>query len=307
MAIIDLHCDTISYLSKQDISLYTNTGQYDIKRALEADICLQFFALFVMPGDFDSNLRIILKQLDKFYRELENNAEYLYHFKTYNDFAIERSTGKIACLLHLEGAECLGNDTEILRILYRLGLRSMGLTWNNRNLLADGVGEGEIAGGISKKGREIIKEMSRLGIILDLAHISEKAYFEAFDIYDKEILVTHANVRALCENRRNLSDKQLKVLADHGGIIGITQVADFVNKDNATIDKMLDHICYVADLVGVKHVALGSDFDGADNMVISDVGAYKDMPDLLMKRGFDKNEVEMILSENVLSFLEKIL
>jgi membrane dipeptidase len=307
MKIIDLHCDTISHLYKTGGSLLQNQAQYDIERARSANVCLQFFALFTMPADSNTCLRQILKQMEKFFGEMERNPAHMYHLTNRNDLLEKDKLNKLGCVLHLEGAECLGTDIEILRLLYHWGLRSMGLTWNPRNLLADGGGEGENAGGLSRKGREVVREMERLGIMLDLSHISPKSYFEAMDLYSKPVLVTHANARTLCPHWRNLDDTQLRVLAEHGGVIGITQVADFIREEHASIDDMLNHIVYIANLIGVEHVALGSDFDGADNMVISDVKGYAKFPELLVLKGFGPTEIEMILSSNALRVIMEII
>ncbi len=307
MKIVDLHCDTISHLYKTGGSLLQNQAQYDIERARSAKVCLQFFALFTMPADSNTCLRQILKQMEKFLGEMGRNPEHVYHITNRNDWLEEDKLDKLGCILHLEGAECLGTDIEILRLLYHGGLRSMGLTWNHRNLLADGGGEGDNAGGLSRKGREVLREMERLGIMLDLSHIAPKSYFEALDLYSKPVLVTHANTQALCPHWRNLDDTQLRVLAEHGGVLGITQVADFIREGQASIDDMLNHIVYAADLIGVEHVALGSDFDGADNMVIGNVKGYAELPELLAGKGFTPTETEMILSGNALRVIMEII
>jgi len=307
MKIVDLHCDTISYLCSHPGSLANSQAQFDLVRARAADLVIQFMALFTMPGDSDSSLRQILKQTERFLAELEANSQTMYHVKHSGDLCSAENSEKIGCILHVEGGECLGTDMEILRILYHSGLRSMSLTWNHRNLLADGVGEGKSAGGLSRLGKEVVKEMSRLGMMLDLTHISPPSYYEALDFYPGPVLVSHANARALCPHWRNLDDGQLRILADHGGLIGITQVADFIKEGHAGIDDMLDHIVYIADLVGVEHVALGSDFDGADNMVIGNVSGYSQLPALLAKRGFTVPEIEMILSENALRVIKQVI
>ncbi len=307
MKIVDLHCDTISSLIKTNGSLKENKGQFDLNRALPAGVCLQFFALFTYPADPNSSLRMVLKQIDKFYQEIQANHDLVYQLTSMSRDMSLANSRKLACLLHLEGGECLGTDTEILRVLYHLGLRSIGLTWNHRNLLADGAGECESGGGLSRRGREILAEMDRLGIMLDLAHISEKAFFDAMIYYDQPILVSHANSRRLCPHFRNLSDEQLKALAEHGGLIGITQVADFVKDTSSSLDDLLDHIVYMADLIGIEHVGLGSDFDGADNMVISDVSGYALLPEQLSRRGFTDSEIEMVMGKNALRIIAQVV
>jgi len=308
MNIVDLHCDTISHLCKTGAALWSNSSQYDIQRAQAAGIGLQFFALFTRPAESNTCLREILKQLDRFWMEVEDNRSHLQPILNCDDLSNLKDQNKIGCLLHLEGAECLGGDLEILRVLQRSGLRSMGLTWNDRNLLADGGGEGISAGGLSLKGRETLKEMDRLGILLDLAHISVPSYYQALETYARPILVTHANARSLCPHWRNLDDAQLKALAQKGGVVGITQVSDFIKEDgNATVGDMLDHIAYIADLIGVEYVGLGSDFDGADDMVLGEVGQYARMPDLLADKGFSRREIEMILGTNAMRVITAVL
>lgn len=306
--IVDLHCDTISSIQRNGQSLYDNSCHFDIKRAQKAGIGLQFFALFTMPRGRNESLRQILKQVEKYNHELELGQDYLQPVFTYEDIVTAESTGKMACILHLEGADALGNDSEILSLLYRLGLRSLGLTWNNRNLLADGVGEEPGAGGISSKGKDIIYLMEKLGIMLDLSHVSIKSYYDALKLYNKPVLVTHANARALCNHRRNLDDGQLKALADNGGVIGINQIPEFIKEDGKPeLNDLLDHVVYISDLIGVEHVALGSDFDGDDVMLMQGVEEYSQWPQLLAGRGFTSAEINMILSENALRVIKAIL
>ncbi len=305
--IVDLHCDTISSLQRNGQSLYDNSCHFDIKRARKAGIGLQFFAMFTMPQGMNESMRQILKQVEKYHNELDQYQEYLQPVYTYEDIVAAESTEKMAGILHLEGAEALGNDSEILSLLYRLGLRSLGLTWNNRNLLADGVGE-EGAGGISRKGKEIILLMEKLGIMLDLSHISVNSYYDALTIHSKPVLVTHANARALCNHRRNLDDCQLKALAENSGVIGINQVPEFIKEDGKPeLNDLLDHIVYISELIGVEHVALGSDFDGADVLLMQGVEEYSRWPQLLSDRGFTPAETDMILNENALRVIKAVL
>lgn len=284
--------------------MYSNQAHFDILRASEAGVILQFFALFTMPSDSNSVLRKTLLLAQKYHAQLHKYHDYLFPVLSAADIA--SSHNKLGCLLHLEGAECIGTDISILEVLYRLGLRSIGLTWNHRNLLADGIGE-DNGGGISSKGREVIKAMDKLGIILDLAHIAEKGFFEALDYYQKPVIVSHANVREICPHRRNLTDEQLRSLAEHGGIVGVNQVADFIARENPTADRFIDHIVYIANLIGIEHIALGSDFDGAENVVFKGVQDYKTLPEKLRKRGFSEAEIRKILSENALNCIRQII
>lgn len=309
MKIIDMHCDTISAIYAKDEELLENNGHFDIKRALAVSIKVQIFALFTMPAESNHALRQILKQLDKFQLELGKNPEYLYQVNSYQDIENSSAEQKIGGILHLEGGEALGIDTEILRQLYRLGLRSLGLTWNNRNQLADGLYEGEKAGGLSLKGREIIAEMNKLGMILDLSHLAVRGFYEALEYYQYPVMVSHANARALCKHWRNLDDQQLKALASNGGVIGINQVVNFVKdgEGSCKLDELIDHIVYIAGLIGIEHVGLGSDFDGAEHIVLPGVEGYGELEQQLFKRGFSQREAALVLGENALRVIKAVI
>ena len=308
MRIVDLHCDTISSIQKSGETLLRNSRHFDAARARQAGVGLQFFALFAPPAGMNEALRQILKQVYKYHDEMSRHQELLHPVLCYEDIIRADESNKIGCLLHLEGADALGADVEILYLLQRLGLRSLGLTWNNRNLLADGVGEDPGAGGISKKGREVIRLLDQLGIILDLSHVSMRSFYDALEIYPQPVLVSHANARALCNHPRNLDDKQLKALADNGGVVGVNQVPDFIKADsNPSMGDLLDHLAYIAGLIGAEHVALGSDFDGDDALLMQGVEDYGRWPDLLASRGFTGSEIAMILRENALRVIRAVL
>lgn len=306
MSIVDLHCDTISAIYQSGESLLENSYHFDLERARQAGVCLQVFALFASPAEGSNILRQILKQADYFHQQVDANRELVYLASSYSDIINAQNANKIGCLLHLEGADALGSDLEMLRLLYRLGLRSLGLTWNHRNLLADGVGEGEDGAGLSKQGRKVIQEMNRLNMLLDLAHAAPKSYYQAMEAFSGPVMVSHANARRVCNHHRNLDDDQLHVLAEKNGIIGVTMVNEFVGQDSAKIDDLLDHIVYISDLVGVAHVALGSDFDGASNLVMPGIEGYTEWVRLLAGRGFTNSEQEMILKDNAYRLFQSV-
>jgi len=307
LKVIDLHCDTISAIYGRKESLRNNTGHFDLERAVKTGIKIQFMALFVGPIESSIALEKVKRQIKFYQNEIDRNKDILYPIRTTDDLYAQLEDNTIGSILHLEGAEAMGNDMEVLYSLYESGLRSMGLTWNNGNLLAQGIGEGPQAAGLSSWGREVVQEMERMGIILDGAHISVKGFFDLLEVYSQPLIVTHANARALCKHPRNLTDQQLISLKENGGIVGVNQVSDFVKDHDPAIDDLIDHIVYISDLVGVQHVALGSDFDGADHVVMSGIQEYQAWPQLLKKRGFNANEIDMILYENALRTITQVL
>ncbi len=307
MKVIDLHCDTLSAIYNRRQRLLRNTGHFDLERAVKSGVKIQFLALFVGPHESSIALDKVKKQIELYQHEIESNKNLLYALRSIEDLYSESENDTIGGILHLEGAEALGKDFGVMHSLYESGLRSIGLTWNNGNLLAQGIGEGPEAAGLTAWGREVVREMERMGIILDGAHISVKGFFDLLEVYNKPLAVTHANSRALCPHPRNLTDQQLLALGENGGIVGVTQVSDFVKDNKPAIDDLIDHIAYIADLIGVQHVALGSDFDGADDVVMSGVEEYAAWPELLKRKGFNAAEVKMILYENALRVIEQVL
>lgn len=306
MNIIDLHCDTLSQMVKLKQSLLSNCLHFDVKRARNSGLKVQFMALFAHPDEPDICLRKILLQVNSFQRALQENSALTYQLKTFGQIDEAENQEKLGCLLHLEGGEALGQDIELLHLLYSLGLRSMGLTWNPPNMLGGGVDAGNE--GLTSLGRSLIKDMEDLGILLDLAHLGQRSFFEAIECYRKPVIVTHANAFAVCPNRRNLTDSQFKAVAENEGIIGFTLVSDFVRKDGqATAEDFVDHIAYAAELIGTRCLALGSDFDGADRVVLPGVEAYQNLPHLLEQGGFNKAEISQILWENAMRVLKQII
>lgn len=307
MKFIDLHCDTLSAILDKQQGLFRNICHFDLERASECGLTIQFMAIFVGPQKPTVALERVCQQMDYYQEQLHLNQNQVYGIKSIKDLPKHWAEAKIGTLLHLEGAEAIGQDMQVLHFLYESGLRSMGLTWNLGNLLSGGIGDGPEATGLTPWGREVVREMEKLGIILDAAHISVKGFFDLLEIYNQPLMVTHANSKTQCGHVRNLSDKQLLALSENGGIIGITQVNDFVREHQPKVADLLDHISYIAELIGVKHIALGSDFDGADNIVMSGIEEYSTWPRLLKGRGFSDKEISMILYENALTIMEKIL
>ncbi|MDR1159887.1 MAG: membrane dipeptidase [Syntrophomonadaceae bacterium] len=304
---VDLHCDILYKLAEDGGSLMSNQYQFDIDRAKKAGLNLQFLALFTNV-EAEAGGKAIERQMDIFFQAVENNPK-LKLIKRYQDIVENIRQDSFSCLLHLENGAVLQESTEELQRLYNKGLRSLGLTWNYRNGLADGVNE-ENDQGITKAGRNMIKAMSEMDMVLDLAHISEKSFFQALDLYTKPVLVTHANAYGIYPHKRNLKDQQLKKLAEHEGVIGVTLVADFIadfNNKLVDIDKLMDHFVYIADMIGTEYIALGSDFDGADNMVMAGVEQYEGWEPLFLRRGFSKRELDMITQNNALRILREII
>jgi membrane dipeptidase len=236
------------------------------------------------------------------------------------------SSGQIAFILAIEGGECIQDGIESLRVFYQLGVRVLGLTWNQRNQLADGVGEERSGGGLTELGRDMVREANRLGILLDVSHLSIKSFWDLLEESDAPVVASHSNAKRLCGHRRNLDDEQIRALIDSGGMVGVNGVASFIDDvpANATIERMLDHIDHIVEVAGAENVGLGPDFVdfmgpqgfGSTTVEMADghvdpVGfaTTRDMPNVtagLLARGYSDAQIRGILGENFLRVLTRV-
>ncbi len=311
--IADCHCDTVWHFNRNHYRFTSvNSGsQVDLPRLLEGRVRVQFFAVCV-AAETAEPLRLLesLCFVTRYHNCLSENAAYLHSVEQRCDLELAEKEGKIACLLALEGAEPLDGSLELLELFHRLGVRCISLTWNNRNRFADGCGEEVTGGGLTHLGRQIIPLISKLGIVLDLAHISTRGFFDALELYGHPPLVSHTNARAINDHPRNLTDEQLKAVGAKGGVVGLSFYPPFISgRDSAGMEQLLDHFVHAAATAGVEHIAIGSDFDGMNKTVdqLQDASRYGVLVDALYRRGFQEKEIELITIGNVRRLLNCIL
>lgn len=216
---------------------------------------------------------------------------------------------EIVAVMHLEGAEAISADCSNLNEWYARGLRSVGLVWSRPNVFGTGVpfrfpSSGDIGEGLTDAGRQLVKECARLGLVVDISHLNEAGFWDVMRAVDTPVVATHANAHALCAASRNLTDEQLRAIAASGGVIGITFSVDFVRQDgrpdqNTPLGAIIDHVEHIADLVGVEHVAFGSDFEGALLPVgLSGVEGFPELVSLMHQRGMSNEDIAKVAREN---------
>lgn len=205
-------------------------------------------------------------------------------------------------IISLEDAEPIMASRWHLEALYASGLRMVGLTWNGRNALADGVGVGANHGGLTDLGGMFVGLMQDMGIAVDLAHVAERSFWDTLHQATKPVMVSHANAKAICEHRRNLTDKQLEAVAVGGGVVGITFVPYFLRAgmaegERATIADAVAHIEYMWDLIGPEHVGLGADYDGISVPPegLEDVTGLPRLTAALLERGHSEEKLTWFL------------
>jgi membrane dipeptidase len=315
MFICDCHCDTLTELYNKNASLYENEQHFDIKRQIALGGGLQFCAIYVPTEVFryQGGLRYTLCLLDKYNQEIkklhENGIDVL-QVRTAED-AGNVLKHKAATLLAIEEGGAIDGSLEALRCLYELGVRAMTLTWSNRNDIADGINEEATGSGLTLFGKQVVAEMNRLGMLVDVSHISTAGFWSVIETSTKPIIATHSNAKSLCSHPRNLNDEQIKALAQNGGLAGITFAGQFLEEDwrNACIESVYKHIDYMLNLIGNDdHIGFGSDFDGISHPPynIHGVQDYKPLIEYLSKYYSDET-INKITHQNVINLLQKVL
>lgn len=244
--------------------------------------------------------------------EIESHPETFIHVRTSQDILSARANGKIGILM---GVESIGHWSEgkidIVRHLYRTGIRLMGIIYmqgTNSSMAACTPAERaeyrRTASGLIPFGFEVLKEVNRLGIVPDLSHINDAAFFEVMEHSTRPAIVSHTAVFTLCNNYRGLTDEQIKALAETGGAMGITFVPRYIDADpeKATIDRVAEHVCYVADLAGIDHVGIGSDYDGIGSTVpvVPDPSKLVHLTRSMMEHGLSAEEIRKVWGGNFL-------
>ncbi|MCF8011975.1 MAG: dipeptidase [Clostridiales bacterium] len=303
---IDAHCDTISVLDNQ--SIRSTKGHFDLQRMIRGNVWVQFFAVFVSPVYKGRELERGLELIDRYYSELEKEPG-IEPVDNIEKLIKCIQTGNRAGILTVEGGDLLKGNIYILRILHRLGVRCMNLTWNYRNDLADGILEKHSNGGLSDFGIYVVQEMNRLGMIIDVSHLSEKGFWDVIEISSLPVIASHSNAKVICDNPRNLNDEQIKALVYNGGVIGLNFVPDFVDPDYPSVSSFLKHVDYIASLVGTGGIGLGSDFDGVDRTIdgLEDVAKIPVLKEALIKRGYSMDDVGKIMGGNFFRVLQHVI
>ena len=312
--VFDGHCDTILEIMnhKRNLEKKSTDGHLDIPRMKEGGIDVQFFAVFIEDiYKPERSLKRTLQLIDCFYREIEKNQDDISLVTNYNQIEEANRAGKIAAILSIEGGEALEGDLGVLRVLYRLGVRLLTLTWNQRNQIADGIGESRTGSGLTEFGLKVIDEMNDLRMLIDVSHLSETGFWDVIKRSKAPIVASHSNCYALCPHPRNLKDEQIKALADKGGVIGITFVPNFLTQEKrkTTVKDVVKHIDYLVEKVGVDYVGLGSDFDGTGGLPLGLEGADKisNITEELLNRGYKGREIEKILGGNFLRVFKEVV
>lgn len=306
--VVDGHSDTILAIAGGHRSLgeRSDRGHLDLPRAREGGLDVVFMACWIETACKPHlSLKRGLQLVDAVHREVERFPDQIAIAGSLADIHRIVESGRIAAVLAIEGGEAIDGDLAVLRTLYRLGVRVMTLTWNQRNDLADGVKESRTRGGLTSLGVEVVREMNSLGMVVDVSHISDAGFWDVLAISTQPVIASHSNCRALCDHPRNLTDDQIRALGKNGGVVGVTFPPNFVDPSRPNLERLLDHIDHIAGLAGPDHVGLGSDFDGFDAHLegVEDASKLPSLTEGLLRRGYREEDILNILGGNFLRVL----
>ena len=310
--VFDLHCDTALELLGKDLRspkhLKQNDLHIDLDRAKALPGYCQCFACFTTPYMREwmqvSPEMVFQLELDVILAELERNKRAMTLAYTADDVRRNLEKGKMSAILTIEGPAGFGFDPELLDDLYKVGFRISSLGWNELNPLT---GSHKTGGGLTDLGCEYVKTAQKLGMIIDVSHISDEGFWDIMKVTEAPIVATHSNSRAVCHNSRNLTDDMFRAIMETGGVAGFNQCAPFVG-EKPNLDTVCDHILHFLDLDPEgKHIALGSDLDGCDELPegFEGIQSYPAMADRLLARGVDEKLLFNIFWNNALGVMDK--
>jgi membrane dipeptidase len=324
-AVFDGHNDALTRAEATALASGRGEGHLDVPRAREGGLAGGIFAVFVDSaedtfagiemgaGGYDVPLPSPVPHEDALAAAAAYAAR-LFTLEAAGAVRVVRSTadldrsledGRLAAVLHLEGAEAIDRDLANLEDWYAAGLRSVGPVWSRPNDFAHGVpfrfpSSPDTGPGLTPAGEKLVRRCNELGIALDLSHLNEQGFWDVARISTAPLIASHSGAHALCPSSRNLTDEQLAAIATTEGLVGVVFAVPFLRSDGADdtdtpLETIVAHVRHIADLVGIDHVGLGSDFDGAD--VPAELGDVTGLPrllDALRSDGFAEDEIERI-------------
>lgn len=360
--VVDLHADTVQFMLDEgaDIGRRLTNTHLDAVRMREGGLDAQFFSIWVEPETYGRKGARAVARADEQIAAVralaERNPETWALATSASDIRRAKESGKLAALIGLEGGYAIDEKIENVGRYYRMGVRYMTPTWTASTSWAGS--SGDAAGrrrGLNEFGRAVIREMNRLGMMVDVSHVSDKTFWDIVEVSTKPVIASHSNARALADAHRNLTDDMIRALAKTGGVVCVVFYPGFLDggwreskervdaeiaplvreagrratgrgsfrrvaRDRARereylkrlppvpLARLVDHIDHVVRLVGVRHVGLGSDFDGIQS-VPPDLASVADLPNLtaeLVRRGYGEEEITLILGGNILRVMEQV-
>ena len=313
--LIDLHCDTIleCHLSGGKRELYKSDLCVDIEKMKKAGTLAQVFALYVDMKGTEKPFQNCMNMLDLFYNELDKNKDTVAFAASYEDIEKNKREGKISAMLSIEEGAAIDGNIANLRNFHRLGVRLMTLLWNYPNQI--GYPNFQFTHedkGLTEFGMEVVAEMNRLGMIIDVSHLSDGGFYDVARLSRKPFVASHSNSRTCTMHERNLTDDMIRLLAEKGGIMGLNIESFFLNEGEpttiSTVGDMVRHLKHIRNIGGIDVMAIGTDFDGTmHSSEISHIGEMEKLSSALKKNLFSEEEIDKIYYKNALRIIKEVL
>lgn len=314
----DSHVDTPSELLKlRDISIDNQNGQVDFPKLRRGGVDGSFFALYT-PADLSSEAAALraLEMISAVYDVAEASSGKAALTCTPAQAEENRKKGVFSIFIGMENGSPIGKSLSLLRTFYRLGTRYLTLTHNGDNAIADSAAQGNTWGGLSPFGREVVAEMNRLGMMVDLSHASDATFYDCIKYSKAPVVATHSCCRALCGHRRNLTDDMLRALAGVDGYVGINFYPYFLSdryKGEGSplpgVKEIVDHIDHAVEICGINHVGIGSDYDGIEVTPegMEDVSRMPLVFEEMSRRGYTGEQIDMVSGANLMAVLDRVI
>jgi len=313
MKVIDLHCDTVMKLmdQKNSSTLRKNNFSVDIEKLSKGDVIAQFFALFVEGPTVENVFEHCMDMADRIHLELKSNEDKIKLATNYDELMKNHNDGKISAFLTIEEGSVLKGKLSNLRNFHKLGVRLITLTWNFENEIGYPNADNRFLNyGLKDIGIELVEEMNKLGMVIDVSHLSDGGFYDVAKYSKYPFVASHSNAREVCNHKRNLTDDMIKILSNKGGITGINFCKAFLNTPpRGNIEDIINHIKHIYKVGGIDVIALGTDFDGinSDGLEIDNIGDIQILAHGLKKAKFTEDQIEKIFYKNSLRVIKETM
>lgn len=314
--VIDTHNDFPSTAIEKSVRFeqdLTGRTHSDLQRMKKGGVDIQIFSIFCNE-QFGKGTAYnhAIREMDSVDAAIARNPDQMMAVRNPAELQSAVASGKLGCMMGVEGGHMIEDDLGNLEKLYNRGARYMTLTWNNSTSWAssavDERGKTDLGRpyGLTSFGENVVRKMNELGMIVDISHVGEQTFYDAVRVSTKPVIASHSNTYTLCPVPRNMTDDQIRALGKNGGVIHINFYSAFVDTSfqrtgvQPSLSQLIDHVDHIVGLIGVNHVGLGSDFDGISSAPkeLNDVTKMPLITEELLKRGYSKKDVRKILGEN---------
>jgi membrane dipeptidase len=313
MFFCDAHIDTLSKMLKfgwKSLADIPRDSQLTAAQLRRSGVGVAVFAIFTEKHDKSlSPLQRTLRMIDLAHSIASENADWLELAADTAGIETALKREKTALVLAIENGIAIGSDLGLLRNFHRLGVRLMTVTWSHRNQLGDGVFKWSSRRGLTEFGRDTIREMERLGMMIDVSHMNERTFWQAIEAAKGPVVATHSNALSVCKSLRNLNDEQIKAISKRGGFIGLNFCPAFLNDSGeASISDLVKHASHIAGVGGIDVLAIGSDFDGITDTPagLEHIGKMGRLASAFRKAGFSEDEINAIAHRNFLRVFHNV-